>query len=260
MEPSKRYEPLAVRKPDVDVELCEASPETATATESCGETTPADAVDPRATAAATAAATPTVAAAGYSNFTGNPREREPSARIATRGGSMPGRGLSAGSPCPRERTSEAPGSASATTVQANRGKSSDRAKFRGSQERNSAVNARERTVTRVAPAKARPPTLGDGVAVAERDRGGLQRPAAGRAALIGDLRHAGGGAVPDRSVEALLQPLAYPAGAWKVTPAAFAATCLAMPPLRLAALACTEAQPGMQGATPMHQLSQRVDR
>ena len=46
----------------------------------------------------------------------------------------------------------------------------------------------------------------------------------------------------------------------KVTPAAFAATCLAMPPLRLAALACAEAPPGMQGATLMRQLSQRVGR
>jgi transposase InsO family protein len=41
----------------------------------------------------------------------------------------------------------------------------------------------------------------------------------------------------------------------KVTPAAFAATCPALPPLRLAALACAAAPPGTQGAATMHQLS-----
>ena len=41
----------------------------------------------------------------------------------------------------------------------------------------------------------------------------------------------------------------------KVTPAAFAATCPALPPLRLAVLACAAAPPGTQGATTMHQLS-----
>ena len=41
----------------------------------------------------------------------------------------------------------------------------------------------------------------------------------------------------------------------KVTPAAFAATCPALPPLRLAALDCAAAPPCMQGATTMHQLS-----
>jgi putative transposase len=46
----------------------------------------------------------------------------------------------------------------------------------------------------------------------------------------------------------------------KVTPAAFAATCPALPPLRLAALACAAAPPGTQGASTMHQLSYRVDR
>ena len=41
----------------------------------------------------------------------------------------------------------------------------------------------------------------------------------------------------------------------KVTPAAFAATCPALPARRLAALACAEAPPGTQGASTMHQLS-----
>ena len=41
----------------------------------------------------------------------------------------------------------------------------------------------------------------------------------------------------------------------KLTPAAFAAACLAMPPLRLAPLACAAAPPGMEGAATMHQLS-----
>ena len=41
----------------------------------------------------------------------------------------------------------------------------------------------------------------------------------------------------------------------KVTPAAFAATCPALPPLRLAALACAAAPPGTQGASTMHRLS-----
>jgi transposase InsO family protein len=41
----------------------------------------------------------------------------------------------------------------------------------------------------------------------------------------------------------------------KVTPAAFAATCLARPPLRLAALACAAAAPGTQGAATMPQLA-----
>ncbi len=41
----------------------------------------------------------------------------------------------------------------------------------------------------------------------------------------------------------------------KVTPAVFAATCQALPPLRLAA-----APPGMQGATTMHQHLHGVDR
>lgn len=41
----------------------------------------------------------------------------------------------------------------------------------------------------------------------------------------------------------------------KVTPAAFAATCPALPPLRLALLACAAAPPGSQGASNMHRLS-----
>ena len=41
----------------------------------------------------------------------------------------------------------------------------------------------------------------------------------------------------------------------KLTPAAFAATCTALPPLRLAALACAAAPPCTQGAATMHQLS-----
>ena len=41
----------------------------------------------------------------------------------------------------------------------------------------------------------------------------------------------------------------------KLTPAAFAATCPALPPLRLAALACAAAPPGMEGVATMHQLS-----
>ena len=46
----------------------------------------------------------------------------------------------------------------------------------------------------------------------------------------------------------------------KLTPAAFAAACLAGPPLRLAPLACAAASPGMEGAATMHQLSYGVDR
>lgn len=41
----------------------------------------------------------------------------------------------------------------------------------------------------------------------------------------------------------------------KQTPAAFAATCPAPPPLRLAALACAAAPPGTKGADTMHRLS-----
>ena len=41
----------------------------------------------------------------------------------------------------------------------------------------------------------------------------------------------------------------------KMTPAAFAATCPALPPLRLAALACAAAPPGMERTATMHQLS-----
>jgi transposase InsO family protein len=41
----------------------------------------------------------------------------------------------------------------------------------------------------------------------------------------------------------------------RLTPAAFAAACTAVPPLRLASLACAAAPPRTQGATTMHQLS-----
>lgn len=41
----------------------------------------------------------------------------------------------------------------------------------------------------------------------------------------------------------------------KRTPAAFAATCPAGPPLRLAALACATAPPGTEGAGTIHRLS-----
>ena len=41
----------------------------------------------------------------------------------------------------------------------------------------------------------------------------------------------------------------------KLTPAAFAAACPAVPPLRLAALACAAAPPCTQGAPTMQQLS-----
>jgi putative transposase len=41
----------------------------------------------------------------------------------------------------------------------------------------------------------------------------------------------------------------------KLTPAAFAAACAAVPPLRLAPLACATASPRTQEATTMHQLS-----
>ncbi len=41
----------------------------------------------------------------------------------------------------------------------------------------------------------------------------------------------------------------------KLTRAAFAAACLALPPLRLAALACAAAPPFTQGAPTMHRLS-----
>ena len=46
----------------------------------------------------------------------------------------------------------------------------------------------------------------------------------------------------------------------KLTPAAFAAACPALPPLRLAPLACAAAPLGMEMAAPMHQLSYGVDR
>jgi transposase InsO family protein len=46
----------------------------------------------------------------------------------------------------------------------------------------------------------------------------------------------------------------------RLTPAAFAAACTAVPPLRLASLACAAAPPRTQGATTMHQLSSGVDR
>jgi len=46
----------------------------------------------------------------------------------------------------------------------------------------------------------------------------------------------------------------------KLTPAAFAATCPALPPLRLALLACAAAPPGMEVAASVHQLSEGVDR
>ena len=46
----------------------------------------------------------------------------------------------------------------------------------------------------------------------------------------------------------------------KLTPAAFAATCPALPPLRLAALACAAAPPGTQATATMLTLSQGVDR
>ena len=46
-----------------------------------------------------------------------------------------------------------------------------------------------------------------------RDRERLRLPTTGRAALIGDLRQAGGGERADGSVETALQPPADPAGA-----------------------------------------------
>jgi len=46
----------------------------------------------------------------------------------------------------------------------------------------------------------------------------------------------------------------------KVTPAAFAATCPALPPLWLAALACAAAPPCMEAGASMHQLPHGVDR
>jgi len=46
----------------------------------------------------------------------------------------------------------------------------------------------------------------------------------------------------------------------KVTPAAFAATCTALPPLRLALLACAAAPPCTKGATTLHRLLEGVDR
>jgi len=44
------------------------------------------------------------------------------------------------------------------------------------------------------------------------------------------------------------------------TPAVFAATCTALPVLRLAAFACAAAPPCTQGAVTMHEFSQRVYR
>jgi transposase InsO family protein len=46
----------------------------------------------------------------------------------------------------------------------------------------------------------------------------------------------------------------------KLTPAAYAASCSAPPPLRLASLACAAASPNTQGAGTMLTLSQGVDR
>jgi transposase InsO family protein len=46
----------------------------------------------------------------------------------------------------------------------------------------------------------------------------------------------------------------------KLTPAAFAAACLALPPLWLAPRPSAAAPPGTEGAATMHQLSQGVDR
>ena len=46
----------------------------------------------------------------------------------------------------------------------------------------------------------------------------------------------------------------------KLTPAAFAAACPALPPLRFAALACAAASPDTLGAGTMLTLSQGVDR
>jgi hypothetical protein len=56
------------------------------------------------------------------------------------------------------------------------------------------------------------------VTVAERDRGELQRLAEGRAALIGDLRHAGRGEAASGPVESALQPPADLAGAGQADP------------------------------------------
>jgi len=100
-----------------------------------------------------------------------------------------------------------------------------------------------------------------GITVAERDRGELQGPTARRAPVVGDCRLAGRSAVPARSVAALLQSPADPAGGLdKMTPPAFTAMCPALPPLRLAAFVCAAAPPGMRPASALHQLSQGVDR
>jgi hypothetical protein len=46
----------------------------------------------------------------------------------------------------------------------------------------------------------------------------------------------------------------------KLAPAAFAASCLALPPLRLASLTCAAAPLSIEGVPAMRQLSQGVDR
>ena len=99
-----------------------------------------------------------------------------------------------------------------------------------------------------------------GVAVAERDLGELQRPAAGRTALIGDLRHAGGGEAAGGSVGAALQLSADPAGARQADPGGI---CGGVPgaasaPARSARLRCDTAKHG--GAAIMQQLLYGVDR
>jgi hypothetical protein len=93
-----------------------------------------------------------------------------------------------------------------------------------------------------------------GTTLAERDRGELQRSAARRAALVGDLRHAGGRAVPDRPEAAALQPPAYPAGAWQADPGGLRGDVLP-------SAASAPAPPGLEGGVAtMHELSQVVDR
>lgn len=85
------------------------------------------------------------------------------------------------------------------------------------------------------------------LAVAERDRRELQPPAAGRTAVVGDLRHAGRGAVPRGPLAPPLQPPAHPAGPGQADPDGL---CGELP-----GAASAPAPPGREGADIMHRLS-----
>jgi hypothetical protein len=81
------------------------------------------------------------------------------------------------------------------------------------------------------------------VTLAERNGAGLQRSAAERVALVEDLRRSPNTST-DRPMAELLRE--HPACS-KVTPTALAVMCPALPPLRVAALACAVAAPRRRG-------------